>query len=131
MNGVICVQNRCNMDPMAFYQPFIHYSLQLVSHFGLTLPKAVALVLAIKVLPNTAYYFSVDAKAMLTLDASKSHCCCRGFPFGFLIASLVLPFHQIRLDSCPGIRFNIYWEPELPSGQEWEDQCMLKMLAHL
>jgi hypothetical protein len=97
LNGFPCVQNHCNMDPMAYYQPFIHYSLQLVSHFGLTFPKTVGLVLAIEVLPNTAYYFSAAAEALLTMDDSKLHCKHRGFAFGYLIASLVLHFYQVRI----------------------------------
>jgi hypothetical protein len=131
MNGFACIRNPCNMDPMAFYQPFIHYSIRLVAHFGLTFPETVGLLSAIEVLPNTVYYFSAAAEAMLSMEPKELHSCHRGFAFGFLVASLVLHFRSLRTGTGPGVRFSIYWEPELPTGQEWEDRCTLKTLACL
>jgi hypothetical protein len=127
LNGFLCVQNHCNMDPMAFFQPFIHYSLRLVSHFGLSFPETISLISVIEVLPNLAYYFLAAAEAMMTMNASKMPCCHWGFAFGYLIACLVLCLREQNLDSSPGVCFCIYWEPELPTGQE----CTLKTLCCL
>jgi hypothetical protein len=44
MVGLLCLKNPCNMDPMSFYQPFIHYLLLLVDHFGLSFPETVSLI---------------------------------------------------------------------------------------
>jgi hypothetical protein len=62
MLGFCCLKNACNMDPMAFYQPFLRYSLYLVEHFGFTLPET---MLAIEELPDTAYFFCAAAEAFL------------------------------------------------------------------
>jgi hypothetical protein len=131
LKGFGAVKSPCNMDPMGFYQPFIHYILLLVDHFGLSLPETVGLISAIEVLPNTSYYFSAAAQALLATHPDDLHRCHRGFAFGYLVASLLLRFRQQRTVSCPGVRFCIYWEAELPTGQEWEDRCTLKTLACL
>jgi hypothetical protein len=52
---------------MTYYQPFIHYSLLLVEHYGLTFPETVGLVSAIEVLPNTAYFFCAAAETLLAI----------------------------------------------------------------
>jgi hypothetical protein len=78
------------MDPVSFYRPFIHYSLLLVGHFGLSFPKTVGLILAIEVLPNASYFFAAAAKTMLALRPDNLHWCHRGFTFGYLVAALVL-----------------------------------------
>jgi hypothetical protein len=131
MNGFRCIKNPCNMDPMSFYQPLIHYSLLLVSHFGLSFPETVGLISAIEVLPNTSYFFAAAAETLLAIRPNELHRSHRGFAFGYLVAALVLQLRRARPDSDPGVRFNIYWQPELPSGKEWEDRCALKTLACL
>jgi hypothetical protein len=63
-----------NMDPMAFYQPFLQYPLHLVEHFGLTFLEAVSVKLAIEVLPDTAYFFCAVVEALLaTRPSNLSH----------------------------------------------------------
>ena len=131
MAGFCCVKNLCNMDPLSFYQPFIYYSLLLIEHFGLTFPETVGLVLAIEVLPNTAYWFCAAAEALLGTKASKLDPCHRGFAFGYLVAKLLLHLRRAQPKYSPPKRFNIYWEPELPEGRDWEDRCTLKTLACL
>jgi hypothetical protein len=54
--------------------------------------------------------------------------CHRGFAFGYLVASLLLQFQTLRSKTCPGSRFNIYWETELPTGHDWKSRCTLKAL---
>jgi hypothetical protein len=61
MAGFRCIRNPCNMDPMSFYQPFIHYTVLLVDRFGLSFPETVRLMAAIEILPNTSYYFAAAA----------------------------------------------------------------------
>jgi hypothetical protein len=110
MMGFRCLKNPCNMDPMSFYQPFIHYLLLLIKHCGLTLPEMVGSVPAIEVLPNTAYYFCTAAEALLAMRPSNLNHCHRCFAFGDLVANLLL-LHLWRTKSehCPGTtRFNIY-----------------------
>jgi hypothetical protein len=119
MVGFLCLKNPCNMDPMSFYQPFIYYSLLLVDHFSLSFPETVSLVSVIKVLPKTVYFFSAAAQALLSTRPMDLSGCCRGFAFGYLVASLLLNFRTLRSKTCLGIQFNIYWEPELPIGQDW------------
>jgi hypothetical protein len=131
MLGSRCRKNPCNMDLMAYHKPFINSSLLLIEQFGLTLPETVGLMLAIEVLPNTAYFFSAAAEAVLLIRSSNLYRCHRGFAFGYLIAKLLLHIHQTKPKLCPGTRFKIYWEPELPSGKEWEELCTLKTLACL
>ncbi len=131
MQGFRCVKNLCNMDPMSYYQPFLHYSLLLVNHYGLSFPETVGLMSAIEVVPNTSYFFSLAAEALLATHPKALHGCHRGFAFGYLVARLVLHFWRIRSEKCPGVRFNIYWEPEMPTGAEWEARCTLKTLACL
>jgi hypothetical protein len=131
MVGFRCLANPCNMDPMSYYQPFLHYSLLLVDHFGLSFPETISLVSAIEILPNTAYFFATAAAALLATNPKDIPGRHRGFAFGYLVASLSLHFRRIRSESCPGIRFKMYWEPELPSGLEWERRCSLKTLACL
>ena len=129
--GFVCLRNHCNMDPMAFYQPFIHYSILLIEHFGLTFPETIGLVSAIEVLPNTAYYFCIAAESLLAMSPSELKRCHRGFAFGYLMSKLLLEYRPRNPDKRAGIRFNIYWEPELPSGKDWKDRCALKTLACL
>ncbi len=130
MTGFRCLKNACNMDPMSYYSPFIHYSLRLVDHFGLSFPETVSLVSAIEVLPNTVYFFAAAAESLLH-SSPETKRCHRGFAFGYLVASLMLELRKIRSKSCPGIRFSCYWQPELPNGTEWEQRCTLKTLACL
>jgi hypothetical protein len=59
------------MDPMGYYQPFLHYSLKLVNHFGLSFPETISVVAAVEVNLNTAYFFAAASEALLTTDASK------------------------------------------------------------
>jgi hypothetical protein len=118
MLGLRCLKNPCNMDPMAYHQAFIYYSLLLVKHFGLSFPETVGLSSSIEVIPNTAYFFCAAAEALLGIRASDLYRCHRGFAFGYLMAKLLLHLHRTKPKSCPGTRFNIYWEPELPSGKE-------------
>ncbi len=129
--GFHCLRNPCNMDPMSFCQPFLHYLTLLVEHFGLTFPETVGVVAAIEILPNTAYFFCAAAEALLAMVPSDLNRCHRGFAFGYLLAKLLLYFRRSKLDRTPGTRFNIYWEPELPSGKDWEDRCTLKTQACL
>jgi hypothetical protein len=131
MAGFLCTKSPCHMDPMSFYQPFLHYSLLLVNHFGLSFPETVSIISAIEVVPNTAYWFSVAAQALLCIRPSDLSGCHRGFAFGYLVASLVLKFRTIRSNASPGRRFCMYWDPELPSGEEWESRCLLKTHACL
>jgi hypothetical protein len=119
------------MDPMSVYQPFIHYSLLLIQHFGLTFPETIGLVSAIEVLPNTAYWFCAAAEALLGIKAPSLDHCHRGFAFGYLVAKLLLHLCRAQSKHSPRKRFNIYWEPELPAGRDWEDRCTLKTLACL
>jgi hypothetical protein len=132
MNGLRCVKNPCNMDPMAYYQPFLHHTLRLIEHFGLSYPETVSVMAAIEIVPNTAYFFSAAAEALLGTrpsDLDRSH---RGFAFGYLLGSLLLNLRRVRSKCCSGgLRFNIYWEPEMPTGKDWEDRCTLKTLACL
>jgi hypothetical protein len=131
MVGFRCLMNRCNMDPMSYIQPFLHYSILLVQRFGLTFPETVSLMAAIEVLPNTAYYFAAAAESLLCLGPSELHTRHRGFAFGFLLASLSLHYRRIRSNNQPKNRFSIYWDPELPDGKEWEARCTLKTFACL
>jgi hypothetical protein len=86
---------------------------------------------AIEVLPNTAYYFCAAGQALLSIRTSDLSRCHRGFAFGYLVAKLLLHLRQISSGRCPGTRFNIYWDPKLPSATEWKDWCTLKTLACL
>jgi hypothetical protein len=63
-----------------------------VNHFGLSFPETVSLLSAIEVVPNTTYYFSVAAQALLCMRTMDLSGCHRGFAFGYLVASLVLKF---------------------------------------
>jgi hypothetical protein len=129
MLGFRCPKNPCNMDQMSYHEPFINYLMLLVKHFGLTFPETVGLMSVIEVLPNTAYFFCAAAEALLAMRSSDLYRCHRGFAFGYLVAKLLLHLQQTKPKSCPGTRFNIYWEPELTSGKDWEDPCTLKTLA--
>lgn len=131
MHGFRCIKNPCNMDPMAYYQPFLHYTLRLIEHFGLSFPETMSVVAAIEVVPNTAYFFSAAAEALLATPQATLSRCHRGFAFGYLLASILVNLRRIRSNSCTGVRFNLYWEPEVPDGKEWEDRCSLKTLACL
>ena len=113
--------------------PTIHLLLArlLIKHFGLTFPETVGLVLAIEVLPNTAYWFCAAAEALLGTKASKLDPCHRGFAFGYLMAKLLLKHQPRNPNKRAGIQLNIYWEPKLPSGKDWEGRCALKTLACL
>jgi hypothetical protein len=97
------------MDPMSFCQPFLHYPLHLIKHFGLTFPEMVVVVAAIEVLLNSAYYFCVAGGALLALVPSDLNQCHRSFAFGYLLAKLLLHLCRSKLDCTPGTRFNIYW----------------------
>jgi hypothetical protein len=100
--------------------PFLHYSTHLTKRFGLTLPETIGVMSAIEVLPNTAYYFCAAAQALLSIRTSDLSRCHRGFAFGYLVAKLLLHLRRINSGHCPGTRFNIYWDPELPSATEWK-----------
>jgi hypothetical protein len=125
------LKNPCNMEPMSYHQLFLHYSTHLTERFGLTLPETVGVMSAIEVLPKTAYYFCAAAQALLSIWTSDLSRCHRGFAFGYLVAKLLLHLRRINSGHCPGTRFNIYWDPELPSATEWKDRCTLKTLACL
>jgi hypothetical protein len=112
---------------MSYFQPFIHYSLLLVKQFGLTFHETVSLVAAIEVLQNTAYYFAAAAESLLCMSPAELHPCHQGFAFGCLLAYLSLHFQRIRSNTCPGVSFQIYWDPEVSDGKEWEARCTLKM----
>jgi hypothetical protein len=114
---------------MSFYQPFIHYTVLLVDRFGLSFPETVGLIAAIKILPNSSYYFAAAAETLLHSNPRRLHPRHRGFAFGYLLATLMLDLR--RANTGPGTRFNIYWDPEVPNGQAWEERCKLKTLACL
>jgi hypothetical protein len=82
-----CLRNPCNMDPMSFHQPFLHYPLHRIKHVGFSFPETVGVVLAIEVLPNTAYYFFVAAEALHALVPSDPNHCHRGFPLDICLPS--------------------------------------------
>ena len=65
---------------------------------------------------------------MLPSDLKRCH---RGFAFGYLVAKLLLKHRPTNPDKRAGTRFNIYWEPELPSRTDWVDRCTLKTLTCL
>jgi hypothetical protein len=102
-----------------------------VDHFGFFFPESISLVSAIEILPNTAYFFAASAAALLATDPKDIPGRHQGFAFGYLVAFLLVHFRTIRSESWPGTRFTIYWQPELPSGLEWERRCTLKTLACL
>jgi hypothetical protein len=90
IHGFCCLKNPCNMEPMSYHQPFLHYATHLIKRFGLTFPVTVGVMSAIEVLPNTAYYFSAAAEALLSVRTSDLSLCHRGFAFGYLVAKLLL-----------------------------------------
>jgi hypothetical protein len=104
MAGFRCIQNLCNMDPMSFYQPFIHYTVLLVDRFGLSFPERVGLIAAIEILPNISYYFAAAAKAFLHSNPRCLHRRHRDFGFGYLVATLMLDLR--RANTGQGTRFN-------------------------
>jgi hypothetical protein len=126
-----CLKNPCNMEPMSYHQPSLNYATHLIKRFGLTFPETVGVMSTIEVLPNAAYYFSAAAEVLLSMRTSDLSLCHRGFAFGYLVAKLLLHLQRINSGHCPGTRFNIYWDPELPSGSEWKDRYTLKTLACL
>jgi hypothetical protein len=130
-HGFCCLKNPCNMEPMSYHQPFLHYAMHLIKRFGLTFPETVGVMSAMEVLPNTAYYFSAAVEALLLMRTSDLSLCHRGFAFGYLVAKLLLHHRRINSGHCPGTRFNIYWDPELPSSTKWKDRYTLKTLACL
>jgi hypothetical protein len=67
IHGFRCLKSPCNMEPMSYHQPFLHYLAHLTERFGLTLPETVGVMSAIEVLPNTAYYFCAAAQALLSI----------------------------------------------------------------
>jgi hypothetical protein len=71
------------------------------------------------------------AEALLCKNPLDLHGCHQDFAFWYLVTSLSLHFQRIRSQSCPRVRFCIYWEPEVPSGKDWEARCTLKMIACL
>jgi hypothetical protein len=117
-----CLKNPCNnMEPMLYHQPFLHYAMHLIKRFGLTFPETVGVMSAIEVLPNTTYYFSSAAEALLSMRISDLSLRHRGFAFGYLVAKLLVHLRRINSGHCPGTRLNIYWDLELPSATEWKD----------
>jgi hypothetical protein len=135
MDGFRSIRQKCNMDPMGYYQPFLHYTLKLINHFGLSFPETISVVAAIEVNPNTAYYFAAASEALLTTDASKIPSRHRGYSFGYLLVNLMmnlrdLPSRSQSMKPC-GLRFNMYCTPVIPSPRDWDDRCKLKTLACL
>jgi hypothetical protein len=131
MIGFCCLKNACNINPMAFSQPFLHYLRHLVKHFGLKFPETIGMMLVIKVLPNRAYFFCAALEALLAMRPSDLSCCHQGFALGHLIAKLLLHLQQISLGHSLGTRFKMYWDLELLSGTKWEEVCTLKTPACL
>jgi hypothetical protein len=64
--GLDYIKNKCNMDPLAYHLPYVHYMLLLAQRFSLTFPEMVGLETAFEVFPNTAYYFVMAATTLLT-----------------------------------------------------------------
>ena len=132
--GYPVIRNHCNMDPVAFHQPFLFHMLVLVNTFKLPFAEVIGLQTAYEVFPNTGYYFGLAACSMLRCKSQGAlPSSSRGFGFGLLIIHLMYEFSLIASSRSPprlpGRRFSCYNAPVLQRREVWNRRCHHKLVT--
>lgn len=108
IEGNFLIPKPCHMRTDSFYAIYLFYAMALFSHFSLTMPEMVSIMMCIMNVPNSGVFFAIAAKTLMhfyTRETLNVH----GFDIGFVLERIQKELYWKFLDTPPRHR-STHWQ---------------------